>query len=162
MKRIWLAALAILTLGTAAHAQDASQIARVQSGQSCPGCNLFQADLSYLDLPGIDVSGSRLRQASLALVTMNGARFDNANLSVANLFGGRFTSASFRGADLSRANLVGAYLHSADLTGANLEGANLSGAELGTTRGLTQSQLNRACGDESTELPAGLHIPRCN
>ena len=67
MKRIWLAVLAVLTLGTAAHAQDASQIARVQSGQSCPGCNLFQADLSYLDLPGIDVSGSRLRQASLAL-----------------------------------------------------------------------------------------------
>lgn len=153
MTRIWLAALAVLALGTSAHAQDAAQIARVQSGQSCPGCNLFQADLSYRDLPGIDVSGSRLRQASLALVTMNRARFDNADLSIANLFGGRFTSASFRHANLTRANLVGAYLHSADMTGARLDGANLSGAELGTARGLTQGQLDTACGDASTELP---------
>ena len=151
MKRIWLAALAVLTLGTAAHAQDAAEIARVQSGHDCPRCNLFQADLSYLDLPGIDVSGARLRQASLALATMNGAHFDGTDLSVANMFGGRFTSASFRNANLTRANLVGAYLHSADL----------SGAELGTTRNLTQAQLNTACGDASTELPAGLHIPFC-
>lgn len=161
MIRIWLAAFAILTLGTTAQAQDAAEIARVQAGQSCPGCNLFQADLSYRDLPDLDLSGSRLRQATLALATMNRTRFDNANLSVANMFGGRFTSASFRHADLTRANLVGAYLHSADMTGARLDGANLSGAELGTARGLTQTQLSTACGDASTELPAGLHIPRC-
>ena len=27
--------------------------------------------------------------------------------------------------------------------------------------GLTQSQLNTACGDEKTTLPRGLHIPAC-
>lgn len=152
---------ALLGLAMPAQAQNASEIARVQSGQSCTGCNLFQADLAYRNLPGIDVSGSRLRQANLSLATMNHSRFDNANMSLANLFGARFTSASFRNANLSEAILVGAHFGSADMSGAQLEGANLSGAEMASARGLTQAQLNRACGDNTTELPAGLHIRNC-
>ncbi|WP_019961912.1 pentapeptide repeat-containing protein [Woodsholea maritima] len=148
-------------LGTA-HAQNASEIARIQAGQSCAGCNLFQADLSYHDLPNIDVSGARLRQADLSLSTMNGARFVGTNLSVANLFGARFTNANFRNANLDGANLVGAYFGGADFTGAHFVGANLSGAEMGAAHGLTQTQLNSACGDSSTELPAGLHITPCH
>lgn len=161
MVRILLALAALLATSGLAQAQDAGQIARVQAGQSCPGCNLFQAELGYLDLPRIDVSGARLRQANLALVTMNRARFDGTNLSIANLFGGRFTGASFRNADLSRANLVGAYFGGADFGGANLTGATLSGAEMASARGLTQAQLSSACGDASTQLPAGLTIPPC-
>lgn len=157
-----LAALAFAAcFSDLADAQDAGQIARVQAGQSCPGCNLFQADLAYLDLPGIDVSGARLRQANLALVTMNHARFDGTDLSISNLFGGRFTGASFRNANLTRANLVGAHFGSANFAGANLNGATLSGAELGSARGLTQSQLSSACGDASTQLPTGLTVPAC-
>tara|TARA_R110000868_G_scaffold193059_3_gene437720 strand:+ start:4976 stop:5464 length:489 start_codon:yes stop_codon:yes gene_type:complete len=161
MKRI-LAAIAIfLAASSAAMAQDAAQIARVQAGQSCPGCNLFQAELAYLDLPDLDLSGSRLRQANLALSTMNRTNFDNANLSVANLFGARFTRASFRNVDFSDAILVGAYFGSANLSGARLANSNISGAEMATTIGLTQAQLNQACGDTSTQLPAGLHVPSC-
>ena len=77
----------VLSFASPAFAQNASEIARVQAGQSCPGCNLFQADLSYRDLPGVDVSGARLRQADLSLATMNHANFSRANLSIANLFG---------------------------------------------------------------------------
>ncbi|WP_421786876.1 pentapeptide repeat-containing protein [Hyphobacterium sp.] len=155
-----LAALMIAFAGPA-HAQDANQIARVQNGQSCAGCNLFQADLSYRDLPNIDLSGARLRQASLALATMNGANFSGADLSTAYMFGGRFTSANFRHANLENANLVGVYFGRADLTGARLSGAILSGAEMERVRGLTQAQLDTACGDIATRLPQGLRIPQC-
>ncbi|MHA6288402.1 pentapeptide repeat-containing protein [Maricaulis sp. CAU 1757] len=161
MERLFLALALMIAATGAASAQDASQIARVQAGQSCPGCNLFQADLAYRDLPRIDVTGARLRQANLALATMNGARFDRADLSIANLFGARFTGASFRQADLSRAVLVGAHFGSANLSGANLSGAILSGAELNEAHGLTQAQLSGACGDASTRLPAGLTVPAC-
>ncbi|WP_417470189.1 pentapeptide repeat-containing protein [Maricaulis sp.] len=161
MKRILVAIAILLSASAAANAQDAAQIARVQAGQSCPGCNLFQAELSYRDLPDIDLSGSRLRQANLALATMNRTRFDNANLSVANMFGARFSRASFRNADLSHAVLVGTYFGGADLSGANLAGANISGAEMALAVGLTQTQLNQACGDASTELPAGLRVRPC-
>ena len=161
MKRL-LAAAALLALSAApALAQDASQIARVQGGASCSGCNLFQADLAYRDLPNVNLSGSRLRQADLSLATMNGANLSASDLSVANLFGARFTGVSFRNANLRDANLVGGYFGGADFAGADLNGAILSGAEMRQAHGLTQSQLNTACGDASTELPAGLRVPSC-
>ena len=40
-------------------------------------------------------------------------------------------------------------------------GANFGGAEMGRARGLTQAQLNGACGDETTELPRGLRLRGC-
>lgn len=161
MKQFLAAMTMCIALGAPAMAQNAGEIERVRQGQSCTGCNLFQADLSYRNLPGVDLTGSRLRQADLSLSTMNRARFARADLSVANLFGGRFTAASFAGANLERATLVGAYFGSADFSGANLTEANLSGAEMNRVRGLTQSQLDRACGDATTRLPAGLRVSPC-
>lgn len=161
MKRILAVFALMISMPAVSLAQDAGQIARVQAGQSCPGCNLFQAELGYLDLPNIDLSGSRLRQANLALSTMNHTNFSGADLSVANLFGGRFTGANFRNVNFTDAVLVGAYFGSANLSGAQLSGANISGAEMASAIGLTQSQLNTACGDAWTQLPAGLHVPAC-
>jgi uncharacterized protein YjbI with pentapeptide repeats len=136
--------------------------AEVRAGRAaCIGCDLFQADLSYIDLSGRDFSGSRLRQADLSLSEADRARFHGANLSIANLFGGRFSRADFSDAHLGRAVLVGAYLGGARFNGAVLIDANLSGAELSHAIGLTQAQLNTACGDASTVLPAGMTIPTC-
>jgi uncharacterized protein YjbI with pentapeptide repeats len=56
---------------------------------------------------------------------------------------------------------VGTYLEGANFSGARLTGTNFSGAEMGRARGLSQGQLNGACGDGATELPAGLRIPAC-
>lgn len=161
MKQVLAAFAFSIALGAPALAQNAGEIARVQAGGSCTGCNLFQADLSYRNLPGVDLSGSRLRQGDLSLSTMNNARLAQADLSIANLFGGRFTGVSFAGANLERAILVGGYFGGADFSGANLSGANISGAEMERARGLTQGQLNAACGDASTRLPAGLRVPPC-
>lgn len=154
------AALGALLIAPAT-AQDAGQIASVQAGQSCAGCNLFQANLAYRDISNLNLRGSRLRQANLSLTTMDGTNFSGADLSVANLFGGRFTAASFRNANLSQAVLVGAYFGSADFSGATLTGVNLSGADLTTAHNLTQTQLSGACGDEYTRLPRGLQIRAC-
>lgn len=161
MKRLAIFMAAMMCLTPPVLAQSAGDITRVQAGASCTGCNLFQADLSYHDLPNVNLSGSRLRQANLSLSTMNGANFSRADLSVADLFGGRFTGASFAHARLRDANLVGAYFGGADFSGADLAGAILSGAELETARGLTQAQLDTACGDQDTRLPGRLRIPVC-
>lgn len=161
MKRLAILVAALMISSPSALGQNAGEIARVQSGASCTGCNLFQADLSYRDLPRLNLSGSRMRQANLSLATMNGSNFSRADLSVADLFGGRFTGASFAHASLRDANLVGAYFGGADFSGADLTGAILSGAEMETARGLTQGQLDTACGDQDTRLPAGLRIPVC-
>lgn len=142
-------------------AQDAGQIARVRAGASCPHCNLFQADLSNRQLRGLNLSGARLRQADLSLTIMNRTSFAGADLRDVNAYGGVFSSASFAGANLTNATFVGAYLEGASFRGATLSGANFSGAEMRRAVGLTQGQLNGACGDEATTLPAGLRIPAC-
>lgn len=156
------AALALLAACAApAFAQNAEEIARVENGQPCEGCNLFQADFAYTELPGINVANSRLRQSNLSLAIMDRASFRNANLSVANLFGGRFTNADFSSANLDQAVLVGGYFGGANFEGASLAGANLSGGNFSSARGLTQAQLDAACGDATTQLPTGLNIRAC-
>ena len=56
---------------------------------------------------------------------------------------------------------MGAYLDGANFSGATLDGTNFAGASLQRATGLSQSRLNRACGDEATQLPSGLSIPHC-
>jgi uncharacterized protein YjbI with pentapeptide repeats len=73
--------------------------------------------------------------------------------------------ANLYGADLSGANLYGANLYGANLSGANLSGANLSDAEFigGAFRTkLTQTQLDKACGNTQTTLPEGFTLKPCS
>lgn len=160
MRTSILAALAVL-IATPALAQDPGQIASVQRGASCPGCNLFQADLTGLEASGRNFSRARLRQSSMTAVVLNGANFSGADLRDADAYGGVFSSANFAGADLTNSTWVGTYLEGANFSGATLTGANFSGAQMGRARGLTQGQLNQACGDSTTELPGSLSIPSC-
>lgn len=144
-----------------AMAQSASDIARVRDGQSCAGCNLFQAELAYQDAAKVDLSEARLRQSNLALTTFDDVNLSGANLSVANLFGARFNRSNFARANMQNVIAVGTYFGSSNLTGADMSGANLSGADLAIVKGLTQPQLNRACGDSNTRLPKGKTVPAC-
>lgn len=159
-----LAVVAIAGLAAAAMpavAQNAGQIARVRGGASCPGCNLFQGDFSGMEARGLNLSGSRLRQADLSLVVMNRTRFSNADLRDVEAFGGVFSSSSFAGANLTNASFVGAFLEGSNFSGATLTGANFSGAQMSRATGLSQRQLDGACGDGATVLPGALRIPAC-
>ena len=83
-----------------------------------------------------------------------------ADLRDVEAYGGVFSGSNFSGANLTNASFVGAYLDGASFAGATLTGANFGGASLQRASGLSQSRLNQACGDESTQLPRGLSIPR--
>ena len=161
MKPHLLLILAALILASPAAAQNAAQIERARNGASCPRCNLFQADFANLRLAGRDFAGARLRQADFSAAVMNRTRFAHADLRDVNGYAGVFSSADFSGADLTHASFVGAYLQGASFRGARLTGTNFSGAEMNRARGLTQRQLDEACGDSTTALPAGLRLPPC-
>jgi uncharacterized protein YjbI with pentapeptide repeats len=105
---------------------------------------------------------ARIRQADFSLATADRTRFHGANLSLTNFFGARLSSADLSEANLEGTTFVGAYLGGAHMNGAVLTGANFSGAELESASGLTQAQLNTACGDATTTLPAGMTIPGCS
>lgn len=159
--RLAFAVAALALFATPALAQDAAQVRLARSGESCPGCNLFQIDLSNRELRGRDFAHARLRQADLTLGVFSGARFRGADMRDVEAYGAVLTAADLRDADLTNAGLVGAVLDGADLTGAKLDGANLSGADLARARGVTRSMLARACGDQSTRTPAGTTVADC-
>jgi uncharacterized protein YjbI with pentapeptide repeats len=152
--------LAVLAAHPAA-AQNAGEIARARSGASCPRCNLFQADFANLELKGRNFGGARLRQADLSSSVMNHTSFAGADLRDVNAYAAVFTGANFAGANLTNGSFVGAYLQGANLRGAELSGVNFSGAEMDRAVGLTQRQLDGACGDGATRLPPGMSLRPC-
>lgn len=158
---ILLTVFAALAIAVPAQAQNAGQIGQARNGANCPRCNLFQADLGGLELKGKNFSGARLRQANLSLAILNRSNFSGADLRDVEAYGALFSSASFAGANLTNASFVGTYLQGANFRGANLTGTNFAGAEMDRAIGLTQAQLNAACGDASTRLPGGMRIPAC-
>jgi uncharacterized protein YjbI with pentapeptide repeats len=153
--------IATLALASPALAQNATQIARARGGASCPGCNLFQADFANLELKGKSFARARLRQADFGAAVMNYTSFVGADLRDLNAYAAGFLAANFAKADLTHANFVGAFLQGANFSGARMAGTNFSGAEMDRARGLTQRQLDEACGDSSTRLPAGMHLQAC-
>ena len=154
-------ALTIALAATPALAQNASQIAKVQNGGSCAHCNLFQADLGNKVLKNRDLTGSRLRQSDMSLSVLNYSKMGHADLRDINGYGALFIGVNFSGADLTNATLVGSDLAGANFRDAKLNGVNVSGAEMDKSVGLTQRQLDVACGDEKTSLPKHLHVPAC-
>jgi uncharacterized protein YjbI with pentapeptide repeats len=109
------------------------------------GANFSKSELNRSDLTGADLSGADLSKAELARVNftdakLSGVDFDDSNLSRARL----------AGLDLSGVKMAGAHLFRTQLRGANLSRAT----------GLTQPQLDIACGGPDTRLPAGLNPPK--
>ena len=52
-------------------------------------------------------------------------------------------------------------MNGADLTGAKTSITSFLGTDLRKVKGLTQAQMDAACGDARTRLPAGLKIHTC-
>lgn len=146
----WLMTAAMHT--PAAHepmlAADSAAVAGIEAGhRDCPHCVLAGADLNNTCVKGGNLEG---------------ADFDRANLTLMCMSYANFKGASFRGSNLSGANLAHANLDDADFTGATLTIASFKGTDLSKARGLTQAQLDGACGDAETKTPAGLHVRVCS
>jgi uncharacterized protein YjbI with pentapeptide repeats len=150
------------------------------SGANLAGAYLFGADLEsaflvYTNLEEANLQGANLKGACLFGTNLKGANLREANLQAwlqplhqdypqPNLEETILWEADLRGVDLTRANLRGAHLHYAQLEeavleDANLEGAHLTFADLRSTIGLTQEQIDKAIGDDTTLLPDNLKPP---
>ena len=81
------------------------------------------------DLPGVDLSGKRLKEVDLERANLQGANLEDANLSGANLKGANLSGANLKNADLSDADLYRANFSGADLTGADLNEALVDSAD---------------------------------
>ena len=127
-------------------------------------------------LRGADLRGAWLEDIDLRRVRLEGADLRGARLDRADLRGASLKGADLRGALLARADLRGVWLQGNDpdtgalqgtdlrwarLEGSDLMAARLEGTDLSQTFGLTQRQLDFACGDQHTRLPDGFTVPTC-
>ncbi len=92
--------------------------------------NLQEADLSFVNLIGADLSGANLRRARLRATALHKADLKGADLQGAQLRSAGLGKADLRGANLKGADLSRANLQMADFRGANLKGATLRHAML--------------------------------
>ena len=90
-----------------------------------------------------------------------GSNFGGANAVLMCKSNSDFRNASFRGADLSGANLARSNLNGADVTGAAMLATSVAGADLRGVKGLDQKQLDQACGDTATKVPAHMSVHIC-
>lgn len=151
MLRFLLAFLAASSAAFAASAvpgADPEAVARIHGGiVDCVGCRLAGADLANTCVKEHD---------------LHGADFDGANATLMCMSYANFSGATFRGTNLSGANLAHANLDGADLTGAEMTITSIKGTDLTHARGLTQTQLDAACGDADTKVPAGMRVKTCS
>jgi uncharacterized protein YjbI with pentapeptide repeats len=136
-----------LSLSAEVPSFDRTQVASIVAGHhDCPHCRLAGADLSNTCVKHGNLEDADFSHARLVLMCMSYADFRGAR---------------FSGADLSGANLAHAKLDGADFSGATLTITSLKGADLTRAQGLTQAQLDSACGDAGTRVPTGLHVHMC-
>ena len=143
-----LAALTAVSLGgQPSYPGYVDAVASIKAGHhDCPKCILAGADLT----------NQCVKDGNL-----QGADFDNTRLVLACMSHANFRHATFRRADLSGANLAGSNLDGADLTGAIFSITSIKATDLTRAKGLTQKQLDAACGDADTKVPAGLTVKVC-
>src|SRR3982751_5942072 len=114
-------------------AADPAAVAKIKGGiVDCVGC----------DLTGADLSNTCVKQHDL-----HGADFTGADASLMCMSFADFTGVRFRDTELSGANMAGAKMDGADLTGAKTSITSFLGTDLTKVKGLTQKQLDVACGD---------------
>ncbi len=114
------------------------------------------------DCPHCDLAGADLTNTCVKGGNLEGAKFDNARAVLMCMSYADFKGASFRNTDLAGANLAHANVDEADFTGADLSITSIKGTDLSRALGLTQPQLDRACGDADTKAPAGMAVKTCS
>lgn len=111
---------------------------REQIYEQMAGKYLRNAQLSGMDLQGIDFRDCNLAEANFEGSNLSGCKFDKSDLSKANLRNAIFDRASMRAVKLEEANLENASMRGVDLEEANIRKASVAHVDL------TDSKLIRA------------------
>jgi len=149
------------------------------------GANLEKTALDRASLSGVSAKGASFKRANAPRADFSGAKLQMTNFLKAELGRTDFRAANLTGANLSKTNLSRAdfgntvlddvrmdyaVIARSDLRSAKLGGnismlgaylyrTRLEGVDISSISGLKQWQIDLACGDALTTLPAGLVKP---
>ena len=142
--------------------------------------NLMRASLADTNAEKANFKEVEAYRGNFSNISADGASFKNAELQRTNFSGAKLAGANFERAELGRADFDQAVLTGSRFTLSNLSRADLShatfegplilshafmfrtrieGLDLSAAQGLVQAQIDLACGDAKTKLPAGLEAP---
>jgi uncharacterized protein YjbI with pentapeptide repeats len=120
----------------------------------------YRTSFAGIIAPGTTFASAELQRADFKGADLTDADFDKAELGRAEFEGAAIGGAKFTLANLSRAQFAGATLGApVDFAGAFMFLTRIEGVDLSAATGLSQDQVNLACGDAGTKLPGGLTTP---
>ncbi|WP_230172063.1 pentapeptide repeat-containing protein [Rhizobium sp. CECT 9324] len=120
----------------------------------------YRTDFSQLDALGAVFSGAELQRSIFTQAKLGDADFTKADLGRSQFDGADVGGSRFSLANLARADFRGAaFGKPVDFDRAFFFLTRIEGVDLTGATGLTQWQVDMACGDAQTMLPAGLNKP---
>ncbi|NVP57511.1 pentapeptide repeat-containing protein [Mycoplana rhizolycopersici] len=134
------------------------------------GATLTKANFNRVEAYRVGFEGVAANGATFASAELQRANFKNASLAGVDFEKAELGRADFRGAVISGASFPLANLSRADFSKATFDQpldfsqafmflTRIEGLDLTNAKGLSQEQVNLACGDGKTRLPAGLTAP---
>ena len=121
-------------------------------GHPLSSMDLSELRLVEIQLPNASIKESDLSCSNLSHANLVGADLTDAELHSAKLRSAEIVGAKFIGADLDYAHFRKAVVADADFTDAKFENTRLEHLDLTNAIGLTDSQINEACG-KAVEFP---------
>ena len=170
----------------AAHLAEADFTATDLADSALDGADLEKARLIRASLAGATAKGARFARVEAYRTNFRdmkaeGASFESAELQRSDFHGAVLPNANFTKAELGRSQFDGAEIGGGRFALANLARADFRGAkfsapvdfdraflflarledlDLSAATGLSQPQLDMACGNDGTLLPPGLTKPK--
>jgi uncharacterized protein YjbI with pentapeptide repeats len=135
------------------------------------GASANKTNFARVEAYRTDFSGMKATEASFESAELQRSNFRDAKLNKANFTKADLGRSDFQGADIGGSRFALANLSRADFRGAVFSApvdfgraffflARLEDADLSAATGLSQWQLDQACGNDGTKLPDGLTKPK--
>ncbi|WP_192365934.1 pentapeptide repeat-containing protein, partial [Mesorhizobium mediterraneum] len=120
----------------------------------------YRTDFSRMDAQGAVFASAEMQRSNFQDANLTNVDFTKAELGRAQFHDADISGSRFSFANLARADFRGAtFTAPIDFDRAFFFLTRIEGVDLSNSAGLSQWQLNMACGDARTELPSGLTRP---
>ncbi|MCB1465248.1 MAG: pentapeptide repeat-containing protein [Nitratireductor sp.] len=129
------------------------------------GANFEKAIGFRTSFAGTDLTAARFGKSEMQRADFTGAALANVDFEKSELGRAIFTDADINGTNFTYSNVARADFRLArfetpiDFTGAYFFLTRIEGLDLSQAVGLAQWQVDMACGDTTTKLPAGMATP---
>lgn len=118
----------------------------------------YRTSFVKANLAGANFTKSEMQRADFTDANLNGADFEKTELGRVIFTGADINGTKFSFSNLARADFRGSIFDTPiDFTSAYFYRTRFDGVDLSAAQGLQQWQIDLACGDDNTKLPAGIN-----